>query len=1189
MSSLTSEQRAAADFRGKRLLVSAAAGSGKTRLLVERVVGRIEEERLDLEDFLIITFTRAAAAELRDRFSAELGARAAESGDRHLKRQVTASKQSITTIDSLCSAIVREYSHLADIAGYRIASEGELERMRAEALAASLERIYESKDSDIREMCDAFSYGRADRKLSDAVSRMYDRMRSHPFPEEWAARVIQEYENEDFGATGFGAELSASVERILRGGVMLLEKAAALLEDDAQLLGAYGPAIESDRACADGALAALNVHDLVSAAELLTSGDARLGSVRGRGDDPLKERVKALRDAWKASKKRAAGLLAGSEDCSGELAELKNAVKGLVKAAGIFGEEFARVKALRRAAEFDDYAHAAVKLLASPLPDGGYAPSDIARAIGSRYKEILVDEFQDTTEIQTFICDLLTAEEGHALFMVGDVKQSIYRFRLARPEIFLQRYHEYPPVEEGSENARQSLTQNFRSRAEVLEPVNYFFRRLMNGGAAEIEYDEKQRLYPSREDGPDEAFSTELCIVGAEGDDEEDSVTSADAYAAEAAYVASRIKEMLDGGLLIPDGEGGTRPPRPEDIAVLLRAAGGRAWMYRQALENLGIPCGSAGENGVSAELLTLLSVLTAVDNPYLDVPLVGAMMSLVFGFSADEVALIRASAKEERSIYGAVLRSAENGNERAAEFISHLETLRREAGKTSPDRFLLYLYAETGIVGIYSALLGGAARRERLNLVYMKARAYSSESRGGLHGFIEYLEGAIERGEIASVGNESGVRIMSVHKSKGLEFAVVFCSALATRFNFDDTRGDVLIHPDLGVGLKVYDRERRYVYPSGAWSAISERMKRETLAEELRILYVAMTRAREKLILTCAFGDVEKKLTKLLGSGYLGEASFVSALTPAEWLIKLAAEHPDGSELRAVADSGDIDTNAEGHIQVRLVNMKRPDGSVYGAFEASKEDTPPDEALVEEIGRRLAFRYPEAGLDEIPSKLTATQLRGLRGYDEEEDEPSREEGPSAEKFVFSSKRPRLISGSTALTPTERGTAIHTVIQFARFEELSIREGALGEVDRLLKERFVTAEQASAVRNEVDKLCAFANSDLCRRALNSAKLTREFKFSILDDAYRYFPAAPEGEKVLLQGVCDMFFEEAGALTVVDFKSDRVSASNEVTHAQGYAPQLDAYARALERIFGIPVKRKVIWFFATGHEVELQAP
>ena len=1188
MNGLTDEQLAAAGFDRRRLLVSAAAGSGKTRLLVSRVIGRIERERLDLEDFLIITFTRAAAAELRDRFGAELGARAAETGDRHLLRQVTASRQNITTIDSLCQTIVRENPHLSDLAGFRIASEGELEQMRADALASTLEKIYSSEDRDIAAMCEALGYGRADRKISEAVTSLYDSMRAHPFPEKWAERIAAEYEKEDFAETGFGAELSESAERLLRGGADILSRAISAASGNEKLQKAYVPALESDLACARAALSALERHDLAEAASRLSLPDARLGSVRG--DDPAKGKVKSMRDVWKRMKKRAGGLLAGADECSEELRRMSPAVRGLFKAASIFGAEFGEAKRLCRSAEFDDFSHEAVRLLASPLPDGGFEPSETARAVGARYREVLVDEFQDTNEIQSFLCDLLTAGEGQTLFMVGDVKQSIYRFRLARPEIFLARYREYPPIDAGAPEARQSLTRNFRSRAEVLDVTNYFFRRLMDGGASEILYDEAQRLSPARPDPPDAAYDTELCIVGVA----EETATGADAQSAEAAYVASRAKEMLDGGLLIPDGHGGTRAPRPEDIAVLLRAAGGRGWMYRQAFENLGMPCGSAGESDVSAELLALLSILTAVDNPYLDVPLVGAMLSPVFGFTPDEVAFIRAASGKKIPVYESVKAAADAGNVRAKEFLSRLETFRRETGKTSPDRFLLYLYAETGIVGIYSALTGGAARRERLNLVYMKARGYAASASGGLHGFVIYLEGAIERGEIAAGSNENGVRIMSVHKSKGLEFPIVFYSALSTKFNFADTRGDLLCHPDLGVGLRIYDRERRYVYPSGAFAAISERMRRETLAEELRILYVAMTRAKEKLILTCAYADPEKRISKLLSSGFLGELTFVTAQCPADWLIPLAAEHPDGGELRALSGSVETDPDAEGRLTVRFTDMLRADGSVYGASEPHTEDEAPDEALVEEISRRLGYRYPGEVLREIPSKLTATQLKGLRGDDEDDGGPAASDASEevaedgAAKYAFRSARPRLISGDTGLSPAERGTALHTVMQFARLGELMTTDGALREINRLEHDRFITPEQAKAVRSEAFRLCAFAVSPLGQRALSSGTLRREFKFSVLDDAMRYFPTAPDGEKVLLQGVCDLFFDENGGITVVDFKSDRISAGEASERAAAYAPQLDAYARALERIFGLPVLRRVIWFFSLGREVDVPA-
>ncbi len=1183
------KQRAAIDFRGDKLLVSAAAGSGKTRVLVGRVLERIEREHLDLEDFLVITFTRAATAELRDRFSAEIGQRATNSGDRHMRRQLTASKENITTIDAFCSSVIHEYAHLTDVAGRRIASEGELIKLRERARAAALDRIYTTEDSDIEAAIAALGYGRADSRFAEAIEKIYDHTREHPFPRAWRDKVISEYSKTDFSDTVFGGMLAESALRLLDGGIRLLEKATELAESDRETFAAVLTTLQSDLDCAKRAQTALENTRLVDASELLNSENKRFATPRGMKDDPLKDRITTLRDMWKDRiKKHAAKLVSGSDECSDELRAQLPAIRGLLKSAEIFGEEFDSLKASRRAADFSDYTHAAVELLATPLSDGRCEPSAVARAVSAKFKEVLVDEFQDTNEIQTLICDLLCADAGHTLFMVGDVKQSIYRFRLARPEIFLERYESYPPLADGKNTAVHDLSDNFRSRSEVVGAVNYFFRRIMTGGASEIRYDEGQYLYAGRTDEPCADCTTEFCMLDASASDE-DATNSADRTALEASYVASRVAGLLRDGFCIKDGES-ERSIRPDDIAILLRSPKNRAWMYRQALDNLGIPCDAAADGGIGAELMTLLSVLTAVDNPYLDVTLVGAMISPVFGFSADEVAQIRASARHESTVYGSVLRAARSGNARAAEFIERLKEYRRSVGMLSVDKFLLKLYAESGIVGIYSAMEGGAVRREQLNLVYFAARRYAKQSRYGLHGFIEYLESSIEQGEFASNnGAGEGVRVMSVHGSKGLEFAVVFYSSLGSQFNLQDLKSDLLVHPELGVAMKMFDRERRYVYPSGAWSAVAECLRRETIAEELRVMYVAMTRAREKLILTCVLPDAENELTKRLAVPWLGDSALAMAISPKDILIPLAAEHPDGAELRTISGSDEVcglePTN--GSLRVRVIGLQREDGSARTeAFEPAVEAVA-DEDVYDTLRRNLEYVYPAPGLAELPSKLTATQLKGLRADDEFDGmiEPSDEDEPRR-RFVFQKRRPRFVSETSTLTPTERGTAIHTAMQFADYAACATEAGALAEIERLERERYLTVVQADAVRKEIDKVCAFATSDLCGRALASDDLRREFKFSILDDANRYFPTAPEGEQVLLQGVCDMFFTENDGVTVVDFKSDRVSAATERQRADEYAPQLDAYARALERIFSKPVTRRVIYFFATGHEIEV---
>lgn len=1188
MPNYSESQRAAIDFRGDKLLVSAAAGSGKTLVLVGRVLDRVEREHLDLEDFLIITFTRAAAAELRDRFSAEIGKRAA-GGDKHMRRQLTASKENITTIDAFCASVVREYAHLTDIAGRRVLSEGELSKLREQARASALERVYSAADDDIEAAIAALGYGRADDRFAEAIERIYDHTRNHPFPRVWRDMVIREYSKSDFSDTVFGETLARSALGLADGGIQLLEKALELAKTDSATFAKIIAVIESDLDCAKRARQALGDTRLAEASELLNEKSKSFPTPRGLGDDPLKERIKTLRDMWKDKlKKRAAKLVSASDECSAELRAQLPAIRGLLKAAEMFGEEFDRVKASRRAADFSDYTHAAVDLLASPLPNGGYEPSAAARAVSAKFREVLVDEFQDTNEIQTFLCDLLCAEQGHSLFMVGDVKQSIYRFRLARPDIFLARYASYPPLADGRNTAVQDLSENFRSRAEVIGSVNYFFRRIMTGGASEINYDGGQYLYAGRTDPPRPDCATEFCVLDASAS-EDMGTTASERTDLEASYVASRISELLHDGFLIKDGDT-ERPIRPDDIAILLRSPKNRALRYRQALENLGIPCDSAADGGIGAELMTLLSVLTAIDNPYLDVTLIGAMLSPIFGFTADELARLRASARHETTVYGSVLAAARSGDAKSAEFVEKLKEYRRSVGMLSVDKFLLKLYAESGIVGIYSAMDGGAVRRERLNLVYSKARQYAKQSRYGLHGFIEYFESSIERGEFASEGSGGGcegVRVMSVHGSKGLEFAVVFYSSLGSEFNTKDLDSNLLLHPKLGAAMKIFDRERRYVYPSGAWSAVAECLRGELIAEELRIMYVAMTRAREKLILTCVLPDAEKELAKRLAVPWLGNSSLAIAKSPKDMLIPLAAEHPDSAELRAIASSDEVCElePTDGALNVRVIGLRRDDGSARTEQFEPTVEAGADADVYDTLRRNLGYAYPAPELAELPSKLTATQLKGLRADEPEDVEPSEEDEPRR-RFVFQTRRPRFVSERDALTPTERGTAIHTAMQFADYASCATEDGALAEIDRLEREKYLTAVQADAVRKEIDKVRGFAASDLCRRALASDDLRREFKFSILDDANRYFPAAPDGEKVLLQGVCDMFFAEDGGVTVVDFKSDRVSVSTERQRAAEYAPQLDAYARALERIFAKPVKRRVIYFFATGHEIEV---
>jgi len=1165
------EQRAAVSSRGCNLLVSAAAGSGKTRVLVGRVISRILEERLDITDFLIITFTRAAAAELRDRFQSEFSELAAnDPSNRHLLRQLgLVSSAKITTIDSFNNSLIREFSHLTGLAAnFRVCEGAELDLLRAEALSLTLERIYKEAESDteLSAFLASASAGRFDTKIENSVSTLYAAMMSHPFPELWAKSTAAAYENPKAFDELFGKTILDLALDIALQGLKTLKTAANLLADEPELAAKYLPVILADCDYSSAMISALN-HGWNDALSSIVRPVSKLASApRGYPNEVLKERIKSLRQSWKDGIESIAAMICDKREVHiAEMREQAPAISGLLRAVFIFYDEFKRLKNARAVVDFNDLGHETVRLLCYVSDDGEVTPSDTADEVGARFAEVLVDEFQDTNGIQTLIADMLTSGRKN-LFVVGDVKQSIYRFRLAKPEIFLERYNRYPLLHDAVDGASKvNLSMNFRSRAEVIDSVNYIFERLMTGGFSQIEYGEAERLTAGRIEPPDPKYTTEFFIVDSTGGDNDEQSVSATAY--EAAFVAEKIQNMLASSDF-----------RPDDIAILLRSAANRAWMFETALADRGIPCSNSGAKTLTAELHIMLSLLKTIENPYQDIPLVAVLRSPVYGWSSDMLASVRSQMKNT-SFYEAVLFGAESGDEFCVQFLESLSSLRSSAEILPTDKLITHIYAETGIVGIYGAMRGGHERRENLLRIFALAQKFATENAAGLYGFTEYISKSLENGSFFPevTGSIGVVRIMTIHKSKGLEFPVVFLCGLSSRFNLDDTRGDLVIHPELGIGLKYFDKERGVIYPTAAWSAVSTKLRDESVAEELRVLYVAMTRAREKLIMTCTMPDSRKKLEKMLSGSVSGADTVRRASSPTRFLIPLFAAHPDGKILRELSGDGNFDANACGNFRVGIADMvfSPEDGSLLISETQNSEPSP--ETEIPDINALLDWNYSHPSLAQTPSKLTATQLKGRATDAELEDD-----APAIR--TATPRRPQFM-GKTALTAAERGTALHLAMQFIDFGRTVLPQGVEMEIERLKIGRYLTPEQADAV--DCDKIAQFFTSPLGLRILRGENLRREFKFSILDDASRYFADIPENsEEVLLQGMCDLFFEENSEIIVVDFKTDSVSSATVRARAEDYRPQLEAYGHALERICKKKVSEKILYFFATGDTISV---
>ncbi len=1181
---LTYQQRAAVDNRGGELLVSAAAGSGKTRILVERLLNRVEEEHLDLDHFLVITYTKAAAAELRGKIMDELNARlAAKPDDPLLRRQkLVIYRAQISTIHSFCTAFLREEGYRIDLNGdFRVGDESECKLLKNRVLERILEERYQNlqENSVYASLVDVFSAGRDDQKISQIVLDIHSRVQSHPAPERWLKEQAERFDLsgvKDVSDTDWGRLLMEDARRQVAYWHRRFVEALDLLQEDAALEQAYSESFDSTLDSMDDFLAALD-RGWDSARALSEIQFPKLGSSRKVEDKALQEQVKKMRERCKKRMKKVADSFSDSSaDLIADMQTVLPVVQELLKLVQEFDDVYCAEKRRLNLVDFSDLEHLTLKLLVDE--DGKTA--ELAHRWQARYAEIMVDEYQDTNEVQNAIFRAIS-DEGKHLFEVGDVKQSIYRFRLADPTIFLGKYHAFPEASEAKDGEPRSvvLSYNFRSRASVLEGVNFVFKNIMSTAFGELDYTPDQWLYPKLPYPEQPEDKVELDVLDMSTIDQQENEAKVSRDAAEAEFVAQRVEELLNQFYPVTKGDG-FRAVEPEDIAILYRSPGSVMGHLTRALDRHHIPWTSDGAGSFfeTDEVATAMAFLQIVDNPRQDVPLVAVLTSPVYQFTGSDLAHLRAQCREG-DLYDCLMAGVERGEENCVRFAETLNQLRTLAVDLSGSRLLWLIYERTGLMAVYGAMDGGTQRQENLRLLHEYAQRFERSGHQGVFGLINQLCTLRDRGERlpgAVDSGGSGVRIMSIHKSKGLEFPVVVLAGLNRQFNRMDMREPVLFHPKYGVGPSGLEQELRIEYPTLARKAVALQLEREMKAEEMRLLYVGMTRAREKLILVSTSSNWGKQAAKLADdAGPTPDPGALDGLSSVgEWLLLPAMARTDATALRA---GGGVNCSLivpEDRWIIRLLPAPKP-GITHRKNESNVGRK---HLLTEEERERLEWENPNAILSEIPSKVTATQLKG-RALDQES-----AEGTVVRKHEFTFQRPRFDQETRGLQANEIGTAVHTVMQLIDPEEGRTVPGVREEIQRLVEMDILTPAAAKEIRPEL--IAAFFDSELGREAAKAEDLRREFKFSVLEPAGQFYPGLPEGEEILLQGVIDCCFTGTRGLTVIDFKTDRVTEGSEEAHSKRYLTQLDVYTRALSKITGCPVQRRVLWYFATGCAVEL---
>lgn len=1159
----TPSQKLAIEDRGGELLVSAAAGSGKTRVLTERLMRWITEGDAprSIDNFLIITFSTAAAAELRSRISEELSARAAaDPGSKRLRRESALVRRAqIGTIHSFCSALLREYAGRAGIApDFAIADEDRARELRRLSLETVLEAAYAEAEPGFIQLADTVGAGTDDRRLESLVLELHGKLQSHARPGDWAARQSELFETgaEDAADTPWGRELLESAADELLWWAGEFDELVRSLAGFEKMGKAYVPSFSETASSLRGA-AKRAAEGWDALREALPIAFPRLGSLRGGGEDPeLAERAKARREACKKAAKRIEkGFTLPSEQLLRDMRATAPAMRALLKLVGDFDAEYTRRKRRRSLLDFADLEHLAARLLTEP--DG--SPTETAREVSRRYAEVMVDEYQDVSLVQDMIIRAVS-DSGRRLFMVGDVKQSIYRFRLADPTIFLKKYESYAdaPQPEGVPR-RVFLRESFRSRGEVVDAVNAVFGCLMSKGLGEMEYDERARLRAGLE-YPGVVPVPELVAVPLPGADEDEE--RPDKIEVEAAYAARMMRRLVETGAKISEGSA-LRPLGYGDIAVLLRSVNVSGPVWRRVLAREGVPV-EAGQSGgffEAPEVAVILSLLAVIDNPRQDVALISVLRSELFGFTNDELTEIRLMSGE--GDFYAALSARAQVSEKARAFLDTLARLRDFARDSELATLIWEIYESLGCMALCSAMRDGEGRRARLLRLFELARSFETTGWRGLRRFLDWLRSMRERGEEPAFPDEDGggaVRIMSIHRSKGLEFPVVFIGDTARQFNRSDLRGSVLVHPELGLGPKFTDAARGIEYPTLARRAVANRLERELLSEEMRLLYVAMTRARERLFITCAMADPQKTMDKLAPAAqeHIPAQALLPMRSMAEWLICAAL----GTGGRALTLS--IGGDEEGAPR-RVTPAAQPEPERTG-----------EEASPVDFDALLAWRYPHSGAETLPSKLTATELKSLA-------EPDAESAELLPRAARTFRRPDIALAARRLTAAERGTATHLALRYLELGALTTPEAAREAVDRLAAAGKLSAREAAAV--DAAGLCRFALSPLGRRITAAPRVLREFPFALLCPAERFFPGA-EGEELLLQGVVDCCLIEPDGAVIVDYKTDRIAPEAAPERAKRYAAQLETYAWAVSRITGLAVKAKIVYFLQPGEAVEL---
>lgn len=1167
----TENQRLAINARGGSLLVSAAAGSGKTAVLVERVIQMVcdSESPIPIERLLIVTYTRAAAAELKERISNALNGKIKDNpDDKWCHRQlVYLPRAHISTVDSFCGDLVREFFYKLNVSSdYRIASDGELSVLKAEAMEKTLGCFYSLQSAEFAELVEAFATTRDDSGLESNILKLYSFLRSHPFEERWLNSKLAYYTQFRNAADSVWGKVVIDYATSAADYCIDVTKSSLnMLSDEAQLYSFVSPLL-----CAD-------LQYLVNLKEKLSSGtwdeisefaDTFVTGkliAKGYTSHPLKLKVADNRTTVKKTIEKIRALFSQrEEDINADICVQIPIAQQMFECVKEFHKNYSDIKLQKNIADFSDVVYWALSLLVSCDEEGNVNPTEISKIVSERFDAVMVDEFQDANEAQDLIFHSVSGG-GRNLFVVGDVKQSIYGFRQAMPEIFLSRKNSLPLYNETKDSypAKVILERNFRSRKEVTDFINYSFSSLMSEQIGDMEYTSEEHLVPSAPYDEAKSPCNELHLLDLSEDED------ADATVSEARYISNLILKKCSD-TYIKDGDT-KRLLRFGDIAIIMRNKSSYGDVYASELIRCGVPavCETASGFLTSLEIMIAVNFLRVIDNPLQDIPLLSVLMSPVYGFTPDDLAQLRADSRK-LPLYLSLKDYAQKGSLKAQKFISETEALRNLSLTLPADLFISALYEQTSLVSVLSA---GATQRVTDNLHLLTEYAASFENGGsrGISSFVAYIDKLtktktdLPAAAVSNADSENVVRVMTIHSSKGLEFPLCIIANTARQFK-SETKNNVLLHSKLGFASKRRDMNLMCSYSTLPRDAAALEVKRSEMSEEIRVLYVAMTRAKEQLVMVTTKNKMQDYVTKLsanvASNGRLTPFVIRDSRYLSDWILMLALLHPCGKNLREYAS---MDEPAEflcedtGNFAV-IISDDIQKGTKKSQSAVSQkiiyEDVP--ENVYDVIKARFDFNeYSHKALTTLPSKVTASQL-----------------AHKETKNIFSRilSRPVFLS-EQPLSAAQKGTAMHTFMQHCDFK--SARENLLAEIDRLVLSKRLSPLEAESL--DIEKLGRFLQSDIITIALRASEYVREYRFTVnipasfvtedIDNAHADYP-------VILQGAVDLAIISDDGIIIVDYKTDKVKTIAELS--QLYKKQLLLYKYALQEITGKSVKSCLIY-------------